>query len=71
MDTNKAATDEAQSQSTMPSAPKPLDPLRRIFVPIEKRMTDGRLAFQTSDGEQYVRAQNGVIRRKNPKKEKR
>lgn len=45
-----------------------IDPLRRIFIPIEKRMTNGEMTFRTMDKEQYIRAANGVIRRKYPKK---
>ncbi|MFI5222673.1 MAG: hypothetical protein ACHQX3_00260 [Nitrospirales bacterium] len=45
----------------------PIDPLRRVFVPIEKRMTNGNLTFQTMDREQYIRTPDGVIRRKKSK----
>ena len=45
----------------------PIDPLRRVLVPIEKRMTDGNRTFQTSDHERYIRTSDGVIRRKHPK----
>jgi len=34
---------------------EPLDPLRRVFVPIEKRTLDGAWTFKTSDGEKYLR----------------
>ena len=46
---------------------EPIDPLRRILVPIEKRMTNGNLTFRTSDSDQYIRTSDGVIRRKHPK----
>lgn len=39
-----------------------IDPLRRIWVPIEKRNTDGSWGFRTTDGERYRRDENGVIR---------
>lgn len=46
---------------------EPLDPLRRVFVPIEKRMLDGRMIFQTTDRCQYLRDDRGVIVRRYPK----
>lgn len=46
---------------------EPLDPLRRVFVPIEKRMTNGNMTFQTSDKERYYRTSDGVILRVAPK----
>lgn len=46
---------------------KVIDPLRRVFVPTEKRMTDGRMTFRTSDSVKYVRDDKGVIRRTAPK----
>ena len=49
-------------------AEKPsLDPLRRVFVPVERRMTNGLMAFRTTDGESYVRLMDGSIRRAAPK----
>lgn len=41
---------------------QPIDPLRRVFVPNERRMSNGLLAFKTSDGEAYVRMEDGSIR---------
>lgn len=61
MDTNKAAADNK------PSNKEPLDPLRRMFVPIEKRMTNGNMTFQTLDKERYYRTSQGVILRVAPK----
>lgn len=61
---------EAQrnAEGQKPSANGPaIDPLRRIIVPIEKRMTDGNLTFQTSDRDRYIRTPDGVIRRAAPK----
>lgn len=44
---------------------QPIDPLRRVFEPIEKRQLDGTSTrFQTVDGVEYTRDANGVIRRK-------
>jgi hypothetical protein len=40
----------------------PIDPLRRVFVPIERRDSHGDLTFRTSDGEKYYRDEHGVIR---------
>jgi len=40
-----------------------LDPLRRVFIPIEKRNVHGVWTFETTDGERYLRDPNtGVIR---------
>jgi hypothetical protein len=40
-----------------------IDPLRRVFVPIERRMSDGNFRFRTQDKQRYVRLANGQIRR--------
>ena len=41
-----------------------IDPLQRVLVPRERRMTNGHLTFMTQDKQQYVRdARTGVIRR--------
>lgn len=45
----------------------PIDPLQRVFVPIEKRMTNGNLTFQTTDHQRYIRSSDGSIRRSTPK----
>ena len=42
---------------------RPIDPLRREFVPIEKKNTDGTYSFRTKDKRQYRRMLNGEIRR--------
>lgn len=34
---------------------KKLNPLQRVFVPIEKRGTDGHMRLRTLDGAQYIR----------------
>jgi hypothetical protein len=39
----------------------PIDPLRRVWVPVEKRDSHGDLTFHTSDGEKYYRDKNDVI----------
>lgn len=40
------------------------DLLRRVFVPVEHRMSDGNFIFRTTDREVYQRdAETGVIRR--------
>ena len=67
MDTNSNATTEAL-QPISSSVNEPLDPLRRVLVPIEKRMTNGNWVFRTSDNVRYIRMDNtGVIRRAQPK----
>ena len=45
-----------------------IDPLRRVFVPIEKKNVMGQFTFQTKDGKQYIRRADGSIRRNTPKK---
>jgi len=44
----------------------PIDPLRRVFVPVEGKNLDGTSSFKTRDGASYVRGTDGVIRRKRP-----
>jgi hypothetical protein len=46
---------------------RPIDPLRRVFVPIEKRTANGTLVFRTLDKQVYVRLEDGSIRRATPK----
>jgi len=46
---------------------RPIDPLRRVFIPIEKRNSKGMLVFRTHDKQLYVRMENGSIRRATPK----
>jgi len=47
---------------------KPLDPLRRVLVPIEKRMADGNFRLRTTDRTRYTRnAHTGTIFRADPK----
>jgi hypothetical protein len=45
----------------------PLDPLRRVFVPVEKRTAQGTLVFRTTDKDLYFRGPDGSIRRSVPK----
>ena len=45
----------------------PLDPLRRVWIPVEKRTTAGTLVFKTSDNTLYARLESGAIRRAHPK----
>jgi hypothetical protein len=61
VDTTKA-TDSAESAK--PNANEPLDPLRRVFVPIEKRMLNGQMTFRTTDQTQYFCDDKGVIKRR-------
>lgn len=44
------------------SVVEPIDPLRRVFVPVEKRMSSGISVMRTLDGETYHRGTDGVIR---------
>ena len=44
-----------------------LDPLRRVFIPVEKRASNGDWLFETSDGHTYRRGIDGVIRSRMPK----
>lgn len=61
MDTPK---DTAKSNVAEPM----LDPLRRVFIPIEKRMLDGNWRFRTSDKERYTRnGTTGTVYRADPK----
>lgn len=51
-----------ENKSDKPSPP--LDPLQRVFVPIERRNVDGDFVFQTQDGKKYIRnRETGQIRR--------
>lgn len=44
-----------------------LDPLRRVFVPRERKQEDGTAIFRTLDKQSYIRGVDGVIRRETPK----
>jgi hypothetical protein len=46
---------------------RPIDPLRRVFVPVKKRKSDGTIVLQTLDHTQYQRHADGSIRRIHPK----
>jgi hypothetical protein len=39
-----------------------IDPLYRVFVPIEGRALDGTVTFRTTDREEYRRLPDGSIR---------
>ena len=56
MDTDKGNTKGNAAE------PK-IDPLRRVFIPIERRKLNGNWVFRTQDGQQYERDKHGVIRR--------
>lgn len=47
-----------------------INPLERIFIPIEKRTEAGTLVFRTSDKEVYACLEDGSIRRATPKQGK-
>lgn len=62
--------DSTLNAATTAAQPKqiPLDPLRRVFVPIEKRMLDRDWRFRTLDGTRYTRNdKSGSITRHDPK----
>lgn len=46
---------------------RPIDPLRRVFIPKEHQRLDGIISFQTLDHTQYQRYTDGSIRRIHPK----
>ncbi len=49
------------------SQERPIDPLRREYVPIEKKTSKGTIVFRTQDKEMYVRLADDSIRRVTPK----
>lgn len=44
-----------------------IDPLRRVFVPVERKNTDGTYVLRTHDKTTYIRGADGVLRRQIPK----
>ena len=46
----------------------PIDPLRRVFVPIERGLTGGALLLQTTDKQTYIRNGPGLPMRRIPPK---
>lgn len=46
--------------------PLPIDPLKRVLVPIERRNLDGTFSFAL-EGQQYTRGLDGSIRSVNAK----
>jgi hypothetical protein len=44
-----------------------IDPLQRVFIPVERRNMDGTMSFRTIDGMKYKRGVDGTIRRVTPK----
>jgi hypothetical protein len=46
---------------------RPIDPLRRVFIPREAVTPNGTTVFRTMDGDVYCRLDDGSIRRTNPK----
>lgn len=47
----------------------PIDPLRRVFIPIERKQSDGTVRFKTHDKREYERRADGSIRRIHPREE--
>jgi len=58
--------DDTVSEKTLDQRP-PIDPLRRVWVPIEKKMPDGNMLLRTTDKTVYIRLENGAIMRAQPK----
>jgi len=54
-------------EETKANVSEPIDPLRRVWIPIEKKLPDGNMLFRTTDKTVYVRLQNGAIMRARPK----
>lgn len=50
-----------------PENPLAIDPLRRVFAPIERVTRSGVTMLSTTDHEPYFRANDGSIRRVNVK----
>lgn len=46
---------------------RPIDPLRRVFVPRETKTAKGTIVFRTHDDDVYLRLDDGSIRRAHPK----
>lgn len=44
-----------------------IDPLKRVFVPVEKRTEKGTTVFRTLDKQVYARLEDGSIRRAVPR----
>jgi hypothetical protein len=60
--------DQLNKDQAIAGTPKPsIDPLRRVFVPIERKTPAGTWVFRTLDREMYARAGDGSIRRVTPK----
>ena len=51
------------SQAPLDVKKPEIDPLRRIFIPIEKRTTAGTFVFRTHDNLVYARLEDGSVRR--------
>ena len=60
MDIEKRSADGTLNQ-------QPINPLQRVFIPIEKRNVLGQLTFQTLDRTKYVRHVSGAFVRAVPK----
>ena len=49
----------AEAHAAPAALKPPLDPLRRVFVPIEQKTPKGTIVFRTTDNLVYARAQEG------------
>ena len=61
MDTQLEGTAAITSAAADQRKPK-IDPLRRVFVPIERKAKNGTMVFRTSDQQLYMRHIDGSIR---------
>ena len=62
MGTQPNSTEGLSTESVAPPAVQPpqLDPLRRVFVPLERRTSAGTIVFRTTDKELYCRVDEGM-----------
>jgi len=69
MDTDNDNATEQPTGDVQSRVNEPVvNPLRRVFVPIEKRMADGNFRLRTTDRTRYTRnAHTGTIFRADPK----
>lgn len=51
----------------IPKSQPAIDPLRRVFIPIERQAQNGTFVFRTTDNMTYARLGDGSIRRAQPK----
>ena len=62
-----AQLNDAERDKVASDQQSPINPLRRVFIPIEKRTSNGTIVFRTTDKQMYVRLADDSIRRATPK----